>query len=220
LSGIKEVETELAIEPQHDECRGQWRLSKHDGESECQLPPHENRHAVDRHPRCSKLEDRHDEVNRTGCGRESEEDEPKNVEVDVHPGRELAVCQRHVIKPPVVGRPPDQKARVHEDARPKKDPVSECIESGESHVACPDHQRDKVVAEAREHRDDEEEHHRGSVHREHLVVGLWINDLEVGVGELSANDEGLNTSEDEKHHPCIEVLEPELLVIDRVQPGD
>jgi hypothetical protein len=212
--GSEEVEPRPPLQLQEDVGQGEGREGEDDRQGHGQLAPDEDRHPVERHARGPHLEDRDDEVDRPGGGRDPHEDQAEGVEVGVGPRRVDRVGQRRVGEPPVVGQVVHDERRVEEDAGGEEHPVAEGVEPGEGHVSGADHERHQVVAEPRQHRRGEEEHHRHAVHGEQLVVRLGVDHVEVGVGQLEPHHQRLDPAEDEEQEPGVEVPLPDPLVVD------
>ena len=131
----------------------------------------------------------------------------------------MEVGEGRVVEPAVVGGPPYQEARVHEDPGEQEDPIAERVQAREGHVARPYHERDEVVSEPEQHRCHEPEDHRDAVHREELVVGLWVQQMLVRAGQLGPQQHGFDPAGGEEEERGVDVVLADLLVIDRVQPG-
>jgi hypothetical protein len=123
-----------------------------------------------------------------------------------------------VARPAGVGDLTEQDPGVDEQPAGQEDPVAEGVHPGEGDVAGADHQRDQVVRERRQHRHDDEEHHRGAVHGEGLVVGLLREHLAVRLDQLRPDDQRLEAADGEERHRRRAVHDADLLVVDRRQP--
>jgi hypothetical protein len=117
-----------------------------------------------------------------------------------------------------VGGAAEDPRGVDEDATEHEQPEAQRVEAGEGDVTSADLQRHHVVGERCRHRHHEEEHHRGGVHREHLVVLVGRQDRAVGLGELSADQERLEATDEEEDHGDDAVHDPDLLVVDGERP--
>ena len=102
----------------------------------------------------------------------------------------------------------------------EQQPERQRVQARERHVARADHQRHEVVAEARQHRHDEQEDHRGAVHRHEAVVGLGLDQRVVRLRQLEAHHQRLDAAEDEEEEGGEQVEDPDLLVIGRGQPRE
>ena len=95
-----------------------------------------------------------------------------------------------------------QPRRGHEpeeeqDPPERQHPERQRIDPREGHVRRADTERHDVVREARQDRDDEQEDHRGGVHREQLVERVWSVTNCSGLGKLHAHAEGEQAGEEE-----------------------
>ena len=160
------------------------------------------------------------DVDRTGGRRDPQKQQTEPVEVDVRPGVVERPRERRVVEPAGVRCRADDEARVDEDPREQEHVVAEAVESRKCELARADHERREIEAEAGQHRLDEQEHHRHAVHREQLVVCLGREQAGLGPRELRAHDRGLDTAQREEHEGGDDVAHPELLVVDRREPGN
>ena len=81
-------------------------------------------------------------------------------------------------------------------------------------------QRHEVVAEAREHRRDEEEDHRHAVHREELVVGLGREQALARAAPAARACSGrLEPAEEEEDERGADVAHADPLVVDGREPA-
>ena len=95
---------------------------------------------------------------------------------------------------PSFGPKPTSEAGIEEDAGAQIDPVGQRIQPRQRHVARAQQQRPEIVAEARQHRPGIEEDHRHAVHGEELVVLLRRQQMQVGTGQLQAEDQRLDAA--------------------------
>ena len=100
----------------------------------------------------------------------------------------------------------------------RQHPQRQGVDPRERHVGRADLERHDVVAEARQHRDDEQEDHERGVHREDLVVGLIRHELQAGRGKLDAHAEREQATDEEEQERVDDVHDPDLLVIGRRHP--
>jgi hypothetical protein len=133
---------------------------------------------------------------------------------------ELRPRQRRVLRPAGGSRSArGQEARRHQQAAQRQEPEREGIDPRERHVRRADLERDEVVPEARQDRDDEQEQHERGVHRERLVVEGLVHELEAGLGQLEPDHQGEESAGHEEDHRVDQVHDPDLLVVGRGQPG-
>src|SRR6202034_4252166 len=111
-------------------------------------------------------------------------------------GRKDARGERRVGEPADVGRgagaveaAAGEVAEVEQQAAESRYPEAESIEARKSHVARADHQRDKIVAEAKQDRHAYEEDHRGAVHGKEAIEGLRRDEVIVGNQKLDAHQD-------------------------------
>src|SRR5207237_9146042 len=86
-------------------------------------------------------------------------------------------------------------------------------------VRLADHERDEVIGEPDEERDDREQDHGDAVNGEQLVVQLGIHEVRLRRRELRTDDERLEPAEDEEGRTHPDVQDPDLLVSDGPQPS-
>ena len=147
------------------------------------------------------------------------------VQKSVPAAREVAVGERRarerrVAEPTTVGRAAERERRVEEEPAEREDPEAEHVEARERDVARADHQRDEVVAERGRDRHPEQEHHRGAVHREELVVTRRAEDRAVRLRELQPDEQRLDAADAEEEERERGVHDRDLLVVDRGDPAE
>ena len=215
--GIEEVRPQLTVEQQLE----QRDRDDRQGEGEQQLHhephPHEHGHAEQRHPRRPEIDDRDGEVHSSRRRGDPGDDQPDRVEA--HPDRRIGGRVRRVAEPSAVRRASEEEARVQEQAAEQEHPVAVRVQPWERDVPRTDHQRDEVVEERRRHRHHEQEDHRDPVHREDLVVLIGVQQRALGLSELGADQQRLDTSDDEEHEGRHPVQDPDLLVVDGREPA-
>jgi hypothetical protein len=217
LRGIEEVRPQLTVEQQleqrhRDDRQGEGEQQLHD-----EPHPHEHGHAEQRHTGCAHVDHRDREVDRAGRRRDTGDDQPEGIEA--HPDRRVGGRVRRVAEPATVRRSSQEEARVEEEPAEQEHPVAVRVQPWERDVPRTDHQRDEVVEERRRHRHHEEEDHRDPVHREDLVVLVGVQQGAIGLRELGADQQRLDTSDDEEHERRDPVEDPDLLVVDRREPA-
>src|SRR5439155_103662 len=79
-------------------------------------------------------------------------------------------------------------------------------------------QRDEVVGEADEERDDREQDHRHAVDREGLVVGQRIDEARLRRGELGAEEQRFEAADREEGDAHTDVEDADLFVVDGPEP--
>ena len=221
MSDVEEVEADVPLQLEEDQVRREWWQCEDQRERDGEHREDEQRHAVEGHPRRAQLEDGDDEVQRSRGRRQAVEDESERVEVGIQPGVVLLGVERRVAEPATVRGLAEQHSDVKEEARTEEEPVAQRVETRECEIARAKHQRQEVVPEcADRHRDDEEEDHRHPVHRHRLVEGLRRQHRSVRPGQLSADQQRLDTARAEEHERGEEVEQADPLVIDRRQPAE
>ena len=220
-SGVKNVVSGLAVEQEQRHRRRDRRQDEHEQHRVGLDRPDEERDAHPGHPRRAHVVDRDDEVDRPGERRERGQVEAEDPEVLARPGAELGRRERRVRGPArTCAAPPSAKKLDRMTSPPsEEEPVRERVQPRERHVPRADHQRHEVVAEAREHRDDEEEDHRRPVQREQLVVGVLGDEVVVRLRELGAHQERHHAGREEEEERGDDVEDPDPLVVDRRQPA-
>ncbi len=169
---VEEVGPEETVEHQIDQPDRDRREGQGDQELHHERHPHEDRHAHHGHARRAHVEDRHDEVDGRDDGRDAEDLEAEEPEIDAEAGRVVLRGQVGVAEPADVRRSPDQEARVEQEPAGQEDPVGERVQAWKRDVARADQQRHHVVEEHGVERHDCQEDHRRAVHREERVVGV------------------------------------------------
>jgi hypothetical protein len=147
-------------------------------------------------------------------------DQDKSHDPEVGPRAvEVRSRQRRVFRPAGRrGTAGDEEAGRHQRATERQQPEREGVDPGERHVWRADLERDGVVPEAREDRDDEQEQHEAGVHREGLVVEGLVDELQPGLRELEPDDHREEPAGREEDERVDQVQDPDLLVIGRRQP--
>ncbi len=177
--GIEEVRAKIAVEREHDLCCGKRTDGDKDEAGHDEIEPGKQRHAAHLHALAAHADDGGYDVE---CGSDAsyaaEEDGQRPV-VGAVARREYFGCQRSVGEPADVGcracsveAACTEVAEVQEDASEGGDPEAEGVQSGESHVARADHERDEIVSHAEEDGHSHEEDHGGAVHGKELVEDL------------------------------------------------
>ncbi len=133
-------------------------------------------------------------------------------------GGEEGVGERRIAGPAGFRGVPEDRG-VEDDPAGEQQPEGERVQARERHVARADHQRQEVVGQARHHRHDEQEDHRGAVHREQLVVGLGGDQRVLGGAQLQADHQRLDAAEDEEHEREDHVHDPDPLVVGGREPA-
>ena len=92
-------------------------------------------------------------------------------------------------------------------------PERQRVQARERHVLRPDHDREDVVRQAGEGRDDEQEDHQHRVDAEEAVVLLAVDELRARLGELGADRLRLQPAHQEEEEGQDDVLDADHLVI-------
>ena len=122
--------------------------------------------------------------------------------------------ERRVAGPARGERPAGHEHRGGEHhARDRQQPVRQRVQARERHVGRAEHQRDDVVPDPGEDRDDEQEDHQRRVHGHETVEGLRVHVLHARLRELGAEHERQEPAEDEEGEGRADVLDPDHLVI-------
>ena len=114
--GIEKVGAELAIHPQQQKRKAYRRYYDQVRHARRQRPPDQDRHAVDRHPRCPGPHRRHDEVSGADGCRDPEQHHAERIEVLIEPRVVVPRCVGHVVEPTIVRAVAGQKSRVQKNA--------------------------------------------------------------------------------------------------------
>ena len=217
--GTEEMRAELPVGPEQEEGETDGGNGEEIAGRNGYRSPGQNRHARQRHARRPHPQEGDQEVYRPHGRRNAEENHAERIEVDVRAGVELLERIGDVIEPAVVRDGAGKEARVHEEPGRQIDPVGKGVQPRERHVAGAEHQREKVVAEARENRLRVEEDHRNGVRGKELVVLLRGDQRLVWSGELQADRERFQAAEDEKEEGRYDVTDANLLVVDGGDPS-
>ncbi len=218
MRGVEEVRAEVAVEQQHRDGARDHRDRDDQQQRVGEDRPDEQRQARPAHPRGAHVRDRHVKVDRAEQRGEAGEVDQVDPGVDTAGWKVGGAGERHRRDPARLGWAPEDR-RVEHDAAGEEQPVGERVQPREGHVARADHQRDEVVAEARQHRHDEQEDHRRPVHREELVVDLRADERVVRLAKLQADHQRLGAAEDEERERGDEVEDPDSLVVGGREPA-
>jgi hypothetical protein len=165
--------------------------------------------------------DRHDEVDCAHDGRDAEDVEAENPHVLAESHRVGLLGERDVAGPTRCGGSGlGQESAVHHETAEWDQPEGERVDPGEGHVARPDHQRNEIVAEAGEDRNDPEEDHGGPVERHDLVVELCREEVVVADGQLGTHQQRHDAANQEEEKGRVEVHDADLLMVDGGEPLD
>lgn len=171
-------------------------------------------HPVDRHARGARPHRGDDEVRRAHRRRDAEEDHPQRVEIDIRTGIVLSVCIGHVVEPAVIRRVTHKEARIDEQAGEQIKPVRKRVHARQRRVARAEQKRPEIIAESGQHRHGIEEDHRHAMHREQLVVLLRREHMQVGLRQLHAQDQRLDSADQQEDERCDDVANADLFMID------
>jgi hypothetical protein len=215
---VEEVGPEEAIEHQQELGCGQHRNGEEQQELRHQGHPGEDRHAHQAHARAAHVEHGDDQVDGTGQRGDTGDDQTQVPEVDAMARREENARVRCVHEPPAVGPTAEQPTGLEEEATTEEAPEAEGVDAGEGDVARPDLQGHQEVGERGTDRHHHQEHHRGAVHGEHLVVELGREQRATRRPQLGPDEQRLGPADDEEEHGGGAVHDADLLVIDGEQP--
>ena len=220
-----EMRSQVAVQQQQDGSSGQAWESEQQQEGRHQRHPREQRHAVDAHPWCAQLENRHYKIERARNRRDAQHQHAQNPEIGIHARSTLGsvqtavrLTQWRIHKPAAVGRLPDQEAGLDENTAKEQHPVAESIHAREGHIASADHQRHHIITEAGQRGHHEQENHRRAMHREKFIIGLWAHHLSIGLRQLCADQESLHTAHQEEKEAGEHVHNTDHFMVGRGQP--
>ena len=209
---------EVPVGEQHRHRGGDDRQRENQQHRVGQHRPHEQRQPPPAQAGGAHVGDRRVEVDRPDERGEPGEVDQVDPSVLAAGGGEEGVGERRVAGPTGFRGVPEDRG-VEDDPAGQQQPEGERVQARVGHVARADHQRQEVVGEARHHWHDEQEDHRGAVHREQLVVGLGGDEVVVGHPELQADHQRLGAAEDEEHEREDHVHDPDALVVGGRQPA-
>ena len=207
----------MAVGEQQRHRAGDHRQGEDDHDRLGEHRPAEEGQARPAHAAGAHVGDRHGDVqraeDRARAGQVDEVDPRVGpVAGDVGPRGERGVRR------PARLRGTEEHRGVEHGSAGEVEPIRQRVEPREGHVARAHLQRHEVVREARPQRHDHEEDHRGAVHREHLVVDLWGQQRVVGLGELGAHQQRLDSPERHERERRDQVEHADPLVIGRAHP--
>ena len=215
----EELRPKLAVELDQDH-RGRKRRAHHEKQDRGRdLRPDEQWQTGQLHARRAQGNDGGQEVGRGHDAADGPDDDAHRPEVDAQAlGLVRLLGQRRIARPACIQRATREEAAVVQDDRHRHEPEPEQVDAREGHVARPDHDRHHVVRDAGQEDGDEEEDHRHAVRRDDLVVGLRVDDLQVRLRQLEADDQREDPPDHEAEDACDHVHDPDQLVVGRRQP--
>ncbi len=214
LPRIEEARPQGAVDEEHDQRGGQHREGEHDEQARDEHVPGEDRQPEHRHARRAHREHRGEEVDRPQDPRGPGHHQPHDPEARPGARRVRGLGERRIAGPAERCRPRGgEESGVGHQRAGSEEPVGECVQPRKRDVRCADLQRDEVVAETDRHRGREEEDHPGAVHREELVVGRSIDDLEARRKQLGADEEREDPRQHEEADRGDDVEDPDDLVV-------
>ena len=220
LRRIEEVRAGLPVDQQQRQAHRERRQHEDQHQGVDLDRPREERQAHPRHSGSSQVVQRDDEVDRTGERRDREDVQREDPEVDAVTARVLARRQRGVTRPAALRRAAaGEEAEQEREPSEEEQPVGHRVQARERHVVGADHQREQVVPEAREDRDDDEKDHRRSVNREELVVAVARDEVLVRRRELRTHEQRHDPAGHEEEQRRGDVEDPDPLVVGRRQPA-
>jgi hypothetical protein len=107
----------------------------------------------------------------------------------------------------------------HQHAGGNHQPEAEVVHAGEGHVGRADLQGDHPVGEAHEGRHDGAEHHHHAVHGGQLVEQFRVDQLQAGLEQLGADQQGQHTAKHQHREGKQQVQRADVLVVGREHPA-
>ena len=212
---MKKGQRERALQLEQEGAEDQRREGKDDHAAHRQHGPRENRHASERHARRPRAQNPHDELDRSGNGRDLDEADPEEPEVSTHPGGEAAARERRVHEPPAIRRPAGEQRREEGQAADGIGPEGVGVQARERQISGAEHPRQQVDAHRLHDRHREQEHHHAAMHGEHLVVGVGTHHRIARHRKLRAYHQPEDAAEHEEHERRPEVEQPDARVVAR-----
>ncbi|SAL89005.1 hypothetical protein AWB74_08856 [Caballeronia arvi] len=163
---IKEVCSEPAIEPQHQERQAHGGYREQIAARSGQRAPDQHRHAINGHAGRPHAGQRRDKVCGSDRGRYAEQHHAERVDINVWARVESKSRERHIVEPARVRRLSERKARVEQNASEQEHPIRKGIEPWKRHVARAEDERPQVVREPGKHWQGIQKNHRYAVHGE------------------------------------------------------
>jgi hypothetical protein len=220
------MSAEIAIDAQHDlRCRKRGNCED-DHASHHEVQPSQQGHLAERHPRATHREDRGDEVHRRPNAADAGDKQAQCPEVSAVTEREWARGKRGIRKPSdvrgiagAVESVSAEEAEVEKQTSKYREPKTQSVQPGKSHIPCANHQRNQVCAEAKQDGHRDEEDHGGAVHREQAVENLRRHEMIVWNHQLYPHHRRFDATDHEKDERVDDVHNAELLVVDGDHPG-
>ena len=106
-----------------------------------------------------------------------------------------------------------EERRRHHDAGDRQHPERQRVQAREGHVRRADHQRQDVVRQPGEDRDDEQEDHQRRVDAEEAVVRVRVHELAARRGQLGADHHRQQAADEHEEERRDDVLDADHLVI-------
>ena len=216
--GVEEAAAVVAVDEERDHAGRQDRRGEQDQGGGDEHRPDQDRHPEEGHPRRPHLEDGGDEVDRSEDRGGPDQEQADEPQVGPDAARVGPAAQGGVEGPALGGRTAEQVAGEDQQAAEGQEPEAEGVDAREGHVGRADLERHDVVREAGEDRHHEQEDHDRAVHREGLVVGPLVEELEPRDRQLGAHQQRQDPRGEEEEERVDDVQDPDLLVIDRRQP--
>ncbi len=211
---VEEMGADIAVHPQQEEGEADRRHHHQVGDRSGEGAPDQDRHVIDRHAGRSHAEQGDDEVGGADRGGNAQQHHAQRIDVDIGPRIEMLTRQRHVVEPSGVRRLAQREAGIEKQASEQEEPEAKRVQPRKGHVARAQHQGPQIVREAGQDRRSVEEDHRHAVHGEDLVVLLRRQQVHVRCGQLSAQDQRLDTADQQEDEGQHDVANADLLVVD------
>ena len=114
----------------------------------------------------------------------------------------------------------DQEAGKDREAAHGQEPEGQRVDARERHVQGADLQRNEVVPESGQRREDEQEDHQGAVLGEDLVIRVRGQDLGARPGEFRSHQQRQDAAHHEEGERVAQVQNPDALVVRRGEPPE
>src|SRR5580704_10814330 len=223
--GIKKVSAKIAIDKEHDLCRGERRYAKDNHPAHHEIEPCQQGHFSESHAGAAHAEDCCNEVDPCSDTADTRSQQGKSPEIGAVPRRECARSKWRIGPPSNVGGSPRavkpiaaDETEVKEQSSKSSHPKTEGVQSWKGHVPGAYHQRNQIGAEAKEDGHDHEKDHRGAMHRHHAVENFGRNEGIVRNDQLNPHDGGFDTTDDQEEEPVEDVENSQLLVVNSDNP--
>ena len=216
----EEMETEITVEREHDQRRGQDRKGRHDQQVRGERGPAENRHAHVAHARRAHLENRRHEIDPGHERADAGDQQRPKIIVDADSWRIGKLGKRRIGKPPRLREFADDERDVDEQRAGRGEPEPDGVQRRKGHVAHAELQRDGEIHEADDDRHRREEDHDRAVGGKDLVVVMRrkIARRLISHGLLRPHHHRVDETTQQHDQPEQDIHDADALMVDARDP--